>query len=99
MKRWSELTEPQQSKALTIIEGIILEGLISGQHILIDSELQAKVDNAIEKSEQMQTPWFAGEYVWDVLSEEIKEMAREDSSQYLFLNDYEGVIRERELNK
>ena len=54
-----------------------------------DEELASgNMIKAVNKSEKMQTPWFAGEYVWEYCKEEIKEML--EINRYLF-ND-EGEI-------
>jgi hypothetical protein len=36
-------------------------------------ELSENMKKAIDKSEQMQTPWFAGSYIWDYARDEILE--------------------------
>lgn len=69
MKTWKDLTEEQQEKALEKVINDQLEAVVTGAVRFNDEKngdkLQQAIDEALEESERMQTPWFAGEYVWD----------------------------------
>lgn len=69
MLTFSQLSTDQQAAAVNrelvkMLEGI-LEGAIRFNDSLNGDGLQAAIDAAIERAEEMQTPWFAGEYILD----------------------------------
>ena len=82
MKRYDELTPTQKTaaidKCLAELLGVVCEGAIRFKD---DShtDLQAKIDAAREKAEQMQTPWFTHEYVMDTCAVELRGMAQCDA--------------------
>jgi len=69
MKRWNELTEDQQGRAVEKIFlqdlKLVVEGGIRFNDELNGDNLQAAIDAALEEAQRMQTPWFAHEYVLD----------------------------------
>lgn len=69
MKTWDELTVEQQDKAIEKILADDLEALVAGAIRFSDElngdNLQETIDNAIQEAEDMQTPWFAHEYIWE----------------------------------
>ena len=69
MKRFEELTQEQKDEAVETFTGELLEAIVGGL-IRFDDEkngdtFQAAIDLATAKASEMQTPWFAGEYVMD----------------------------------
>lgn len=42
-----------------------------------DDVLTDNMKRAVDKAEQMQTPWFVGEYIWEYAKEEVLELCRQ----------------------
>lgn len=83
MKRYTDLTPEQQHKAVekaaSEVLTLIVEGAVRFADELNHDDLQARIDAAIEKADEMQTPWFAHEYVMDTCRDDILSMARADA--------------------
>jgi len=69
MKGYDDLTEGQQELAVEHIIGRLLGDIIEGGMRFNDEQngddFQAVVDAAIEKANDMRTPWFANEYIME----------------------------------
>ena len=67
MKTWKDLDETQRNRAINIFERQVLVDIVSGALHFNDEQngddFQAVVDAALQAANDMQTPWFAGEYV------------------------------------
>lgn len=86
MKRFVELSEEQQEKAIDHYLGLLVESLVEG-HIRFDDgqngdNLQDAIDCAIAESNRKQTPWFAGEYVMDVRYRPMEGHVTDDDGMY-----------------
>lgn len=96
MKTWEQLTESQQEKALDkAVENLltdILEGAIRFSDEKNHDNLQAKINAACEKAEQMRTPWFASEYIMDTCLDEIRGLAQCDAEDALYLEPSETAV-------
>ena len=96
MKRFSELTEEQQARAIEKAMIMLLEALLEGSIRFSDDlnhdNLQARIDEAVIKAENMRTPWFAHEYIMDTCCEEIMGMARCDAEEAFYTEPGELVI-------
>lgn len=88
MKTYDQLTEAQQQAAVNKCLDDLLELVICGalrfNGRLNGDDLQARINAAGEKANDMQTPWFAGEYILDVCREELEAMARTDAMEALY---------------
>ncbi len=67
MKRYSELTREQAEKATDKALGKLLRAIVEGAVRFSDEmngdDLQATLDAAMEKANEMRTPWFADVYI------------------------------------
>ena len=88
MKTYQQLTEAQQEKArekaLVELLKAILEGGIRFNDSLNGDGMQGKIDKACAEAEQMHTPWFAHEYVMDVVGDELRGMAQCDAEDAIY---------------
>jgi hypothetical protein len=97
VKTYDELTEAQQelarSKALDSLLEAVLEGLRFSDELNGD-DLQARIDAAGQKADDMRTPWFAAEYIMDDESaaEELRGMAECDAEDALYSERGEWVV-------
>jgi len=96
MKRFERLSAEWQAKAVEKCTAdllkIIVESGIRFNDKLNHDKLQARIDAACAKAEEMQTPWFAGEYIMETCREEIEGMARCDAEDSLYPDPGEHVI-------
>jgi len=96
MKRFDELTQAQQRAAedrfLCRWLKAVCEGTIRFNDELNHDTLQARIDKAIERANQMQTPWFAHEYVLDTCREDLEGLARADAQDALYPSADETVM-------
>ncbi len=68
MRTYEQLTEEQQAKAQEFALKRVLECVLEGMRFndeLNGDNFQASVDKAIAKADEMQTPWFASEYIME----------------------------------
>lgn len=85
MRRYNDLNKKEKEKAFQKALASLLEAVVTGTISFNDAlnhdDLQARIDRAIEKAEQMQTPWFAHEYIMDDehAKNELEAMARVDA--------------------
>lgn len=96
MRKYDELTPEEQIKAkeiaLTNLLTAIFEGLRFSDELNHD-DLQARIDCAIEKADEMKTPWFSHEYILDTCREELESMAQCDAEDALYPDENERIIR------
>lgn len=102
MKKFHELTEKQKQKAIEKELQSLLEAILDGMRFndeLNGDDLQKRIDLAVEKADQMRTPWFAHEYIMDTCGDDLKGMAEAAAEEALYAeaNEYvsHGII-ERE---
>ncbi len=88
MKTYTELTPEQQAKAVDKAAGFILADILGGSLRFDDAKngdgLQARIDAAFVKAEEMRTPWFAHEYILDTCKDDIDGMAQCDAEDSLY---------------
>ncbi len=68
MKTYDELPDEQQAKARTVALATLLQDVLDGIRFsdrLNHDTLQANIDGAIERANDMGTPWFAHEYIME----------------------------------
>ena len=96
MKIYSELSEEQKVRAVgrayATLMGAILEGAVCFDDERNQDDLQARIDAALAKANDMQTPWFAHEYIMDTCKEEIMGMAQADAENALYAEPTEHVV-------
>ena len=96
MKRYDELTRKQQEQAVNKAASDLLKAILQGAIQFSDREnggdLQARIDAACEKANEMQTPWFAHEYIMETCGEEVLGMARADAEDAMYSEQPERVI-------
>lgn len=97
MRSYDDLTAEEQAKAEEKATETLLEAIVSGAIRFSDEkngdDLQARIDSAGQKAEDMQTPWFAGEYVMETAGDDIRGMARCDAEDALYPDPDESIIR------
>jgi hypothetical protein len=71
---YDELSGEAQNKVINDTVRFLLE-------VTEYDDLSPDMRRAVDKSEQMQTPWFVGEYVWDYAQDEVVMVAK--SYKYL----------------
>jgi hypothetical protein len=80
MRRFGDLGAEEKKAAvdecLVALLGAVVEGTVRFNDELNQTDLQAKIDAAIDEAGKMQTPWFAGEYVMEAVGDELRSMAR-----------------------
>ncbi len=88
--KFEDLTKPLQKSALayfaTDLLKDILEHGVRFNDDLNSNDLQARIDEAIDKADKMRTPWFAHEYIMETCKDDINGMAQctaEDAQYHL----------------
>jgi hypothetical protein len=96
MKTYEQLTKEEQERALEKCRVKLLTAIVEGQIRFADDQnkddLQGRIDAAIAKAEEMQTPWFAHEYVMDTCAEAINGMAQCNAEDSLYPEPGERVL-------
>lgn len=96
MKTFIDLTEEQKEKAITQEMSSLLEAIISGAINFNDKlngdNLQARINTACEKANDMRTPWFSHEYIMDTCSDDIRSMSEASAHDALYSESNEHVI-------
>ena len=97
MRRFNNLTPENRKKAVgkasDRILGAVVEGALRFNDGLNKDTLQADIDTAIQKANDMRTPWFAGEYVWEAVGPMLEAMARCDAEDAFYPHPDEAIIR------
>ncbi len=70
--RFSELSKAAQDKAVSDEINFILE-------VTDYAKLSSNMKRAVDKAEQMRTPWFTGSYIWDYAKEEVFASVRQNN--------------------
>lgn len=96
MKTYEQLTEPQKKLALEKATELLLDDIVSGAMCFDDKKnggnLQERIDKALGKSEAMQTPWFASEYIIEAAKDEVEGMAHAIAEMAKYPEPYEHMI-------
>jgi hypothetical protein len=95
MKRWAELTLPEQKAVRKQEFQEMLKALIEFGADLLPEYLATNFHEAAAKADRMQTPWFIHEYILE--DQEIKEWLEENTMAFLgecyFLESGEVAVR------
>ena len=86
---YSDLTEEERVNAVSRARLDLLQGIVGGVRFNDDAnedDFQARIDAAIKKADEMQTPWFAHEYIEEdtYCSECISGMATASAENALY---------------
>ncbi len=96
MKTYHQLTDEQKvaakERALICLLEHVLDGSIRFNDEMNDDDLQKRIDAALAFAEKNHTPWFAGEYIMETCSDELKSMASCDAENALYSEPDELVI-------
>ena len=79
---YDQLSGTLQAEARRRAEDALLTAICEGLRFndtLNGDDLQARIDAAMERADEMQTPWFAHEYVMDTCAVELRGMAQCDA--------------------
>ena len=89
------MTEEEKAKAIHICVDSLLSAILQGLTFadeLNRSDLQARIDAAIQKAEDMFTPWFAADYIMDTCKEDITDIATCDAEDALYPDENKRCI-------
>lgn len=92
MKKWDELTPEQQQNAVEHERQMVLQAVCEGVELFTAPEVKARIKKAAKKAEQMQTPWFVGEYIMEEIAGEIEAVAQHEAKRALYAEGDEYVI-------
>jgi hypothetical protein len=88
VKHYAELTEEQQKvareRALTDLLRDIIENGLRFNDAKNGDDLQARIDAAGVKSDEMQTPWFWSEYILDTCRDDLESIATATAEAALY---------------
>ena len=88
MKTYDQLTAEQQIKVVehetVLLLTDIMEGTIQFDDNRNQDNLQERIDQAIAKANDMQTPWFTHEYIMDTCRDEITGIAQVPAEDLLY---------------
>lgn len=97
MKRWKDLSEDEQQKAVgkatAQLLDVVVEGSIRFNDDLNHDSLQTDIDTAIKEANGNRTPWFAGEYVMEAVGDTLRSMAQCDAEDSYYPEVGESIIR------
>lgn len=97
MKTYSQLTPAQRTVAQDRCLSLLLQSLLEGCPVRYFTEdpaglLQQRIDSACQKADDMQTPWFAHEYILDTCRPELSGIAKQRAKSALYPEPGEDVI-------
>lgn len=96
MKTFDELTDAQQEHAIHKCIVSLLEDIVRGTVRFDDkangTDIQARIDAAIDEAERMRTPWFAHKYVLKAIDAELSGMALSQATESIYPEAGERVI-------
>ena len=95
MRKYDELSPEEQTKAINVGINKMLEAISNGVRFndeLNGDGLQERIDQAIARADEMQTPWFASEYIMDTCGDEIRGMASCNAEEAFYPDDGDRVI-------
>lgn len=101
MRKYDELTTEQQARAQEVALNELLQAIVEGPiRDFADEDVQARIDEAFRKADEMQTPWFAHEYIMDdeKVSEYLKDWARGNAKEAFYPHPGEAIIRLPHVN-
>lgn len=93
MKKFEELTKEEQGQAVTCWMTHTLKAVCEGAIVFNDEangdDIQARIEAAAQKAEQMQTPWFTPEYIMDddVVRGTLLRVARANAEDSVYLDE------------
>ena len=101
MRGYSDLTSEEQRKAFIMALQDVLEQMCTGELMFDDTrskgDVQARIDAALVKAEELETPWFGPELIFEAVKEEASEIAKgwAEESIYMDLGERAVYLGER----
>mgnify|MGYP001614593675 CR=1 FL=1 len=96
MLSYTELSESQQAEARELALSGLLTDVVVGAIRFDDAKngdtLQARIDAAGAKAEEMRTPWFAHEYIFDACRAELEALALPLAQDALYSGPDEHIV-------
>jgi hypothetical protein len=98
-KSFNQLTQKERDSAVSMCTDDLMTQIVNGAIRFYDeknanaNDLQQRIDAAIDKSERMDTPWFAHEYIMDTCKDDILAMARRNAEDMLYVVGNISVAR------
>lgn len=85
MREFNELSKVEKQEAIDYMLTRILKAVTEGVEVF-DKEIQSRIEKAFAKAEQMQTPWFAHEYIMEdpVIKKHLQSIAEDDAQKALY---------------
>jgi hypothetical protein len=81
MRKFNELSKAEKEEAINYMLTNLLKAITEGIEVF-DKEIQSRIEKAFRKAEQMQTPWFAHEYIMeDPITKKYLQSIAEDEAQ------------------
>lgn len=108
VRTWDDLTTDEQQKAEAACLADLLTAVVDGAVRFNDEAnrdtLQAAIDAAGQKAEEVRTPWFVGEIIMEAsyknmdsddasVGEALRGMARCDAEDAIYPTDEQRVVR------
>lgn len=101
MRTYAQLTDEEKKKAVSYFLGELLkpitDGVLRFNDRLNGDGLQARIDAACKKADDMKTPWFAHEYILETCREDLEGMASVDAEEAFYLDAGEHAVRADKL--
>ena len=107
MNVFTDLSEQQQEAAVTYHLNNILSDILDGSLVVADileenriadrDDIQERIDRAIKRANDMQTPWFAHEYIMDECRDELLDLARDIAQSTVYIYSPRPVIELQRL--
>ena len=95
IRTYADLTKEEKAEAISICVDSLLSTILQGLGFadeLNRDNLQARIDAAIQKAEDMFTPWYAADYIMDTCKEDITDMATCDAEDALYPDENKRCI-------
>ncbi len=97
MRTYNELRKDEKEEAHQIALNELLTAIVEGAVRFDDAangdDLQARIDAACIAAEDMQTPWFSGDYIMDTCRQDLESIAFASAEDALYSGPSERVIR------
>jgi len=96
IRTFADLTPDEQTRArdiaFTQLLTAVCEGAIQFDDEQNNDDLQARIDRAAQRADDMRTPWFMHEYIMDTCADDLRAMATQNAHRSLYPTTSEHVI-------
>lgn len=91
MRTFAQLEAPERDAAVDYcLKEILLDILKGGRRF--NDFLQDRIDAAWGEAEQMQTPWFAHEYIMEAVGDELRSMAQANAREAAYADSRDPPV-------